>query len=243
MELWLFIIFLIFYEPLVGFFMYKRFKRNLKLNKEAKVRYYRFIMIGLWVPTLYIILLILFTELRFVDLGIGTVVVNTAQFDSWISYSVLGLGTLYFIYCLFIAIGYHYIPKIRKQIKEQKQKMNDSDISILLPVTNKEKKIWTYVSITTGITEEIIYRGFTIYALTELFPNLSTFLIIGISSILFGLAHTYQGISGVIRTSIVGFIFGLLYLVLGSIIPIIILHFLINFIAKLDEDHIQSQHT
>jgi membrane protease YdiL (CAAX protease family) len=105
-----------------------------------------------------------------------------------------------------------------------------------LPVTEKEKKVWIYVSLTAGITEEIIYRGFLLFALSFLFPDLSVWLVILLSSILFGLAHTYQGfVTGVVRTTIFGIVFSVLYMGLGSIVPLIILHFLIDYLAKLGD--------
>ena len=105
-----------------------------------------------------------------------------------------------------------------------------------MPVTNKEKKIWNFVSLTAGITEEIIYRGFLIFAFAYLFPDFSIWLVIILSSLLFGLAHTYQGFTtGVLRTTIFGVIFSILYIGIGSILPLIVIHFLIDYVAKLGE--------
>ncbi|MEH7379023.1 CPBP family intramembrane glutamic endopeptidase [Bacillus sp. JJ1533] len=106
----------------------------------------------------------------------------------------------------------------------------------MLPVTDKEKKIWNYVSLTAGITEEIIYRGFLIFALGYFFPGLSIGLVIILSSLMFGMAHTYQGfLTGVIRTTIFGLLFSILYIGIGSILPLIVFHFLIDYVAKLGD--------
>lgn len=69
---------------------------------------------------------------------------------------------------------------------------------------------------------------------------MSIWLIVLFSSLLFGLAHTYQGISGVVKTTIVGSIFSMLYIGLHSIIPIIIFHFLIDLVAKVGEPETQK---
>ncbi|WP_404328617.1 CPBP family intramembrane glutamic endopeptidase [Mesobacillus maritimus] len=82
---------------------------------------------------------------------------------------------------------------------------------------------------------EIIYRGFLIFSLTALFPSFSLWAVLIISSLLFGLAHTYQGFGNVIRTSLVGLFFAILYIVLGSIIPLIVLHFLIDYVGKIGD--------
>lgn len=94
---------------------------------------------------------------------------------------------------------------------------------------------------TPGVTEEIIYRGFLIFAFAFLFPHLSIWLIILLASLLFGLAHTYQGlITGVLRTTIFGMLFSILYIALGSILPLIVFHFLIAYFAKLGEKETES---
>ncbi|WP_231687023.1 CPBP family intramembrane glutamic endopeptidase [Bacillus sp. JCM 19034] len=108
----------------------------------------------------------------------------------------------------------------------------------ILPITKKERKLWTYVSLTAGVTEEIIYRGFLIFAFAFIFQDFSIWVIISLASLLFGLAHTYQGVMGVLRTTIIGMIFSILYLSLGSIFPLIILHFVIDYVAKLGEKEI-----
>ncbi len=91
---------------------------------------------------------------------------------------------------------------------------------------------WTLISITAGLTEEFQYRGFLSLALTQLFPALNLPLTAIICSIIFGLGHNYQGISGVVRTGLIGLFFYALYISTGSIIPGIILHFAIDLSAK-----------
>ncbi|MCM3600978.1 CPBP family intramembrane metalloprotease [Robertmurraya korlensis] len=92
------------------------------------------------------------------------------------------------------------------------------------------------MSWTAGITEEIIYRGFLIFALTQLFPSFSVWMVFILSSLLFGLAHTYQGFLNVIKTSLFGLFFAILYMGLDSIVPLMILHFLIDYVGKIGDD-------
>ncbi|MFH0345753.1 type II CAAX prenyl endopeptidase Rce1 family protein [Bacillus vallismortis] len=59
-------------------------------------------------------------------------------------------------------------------------------------------------------------------------------IIILLSSLLFGLAYTYQGLwQGVIRTSLVGALFPALYITVDSMNLLIILHFLVDYLAKI----------
>jgi len=123
----------------------------------------------------------------------------------------------------------------RLSVKYQQKLMDTKipqDILIFLPVTDGEKKLWTVISMTAGVAEEFLYRGFLSLALIQLIPIINLTLTALICSIIFGLAHSYQGVSGVIRTGLYGLLFHALYIATGSIIPGIILHFSIDLSAR-----------
>ncbi len=70
-----------------------------------------------------------------------------------------------------------------------------------------------FVIISAGLCEEIIFRGFLFNRL-KLFLGKSTkakYIIVLISSLIFGLPHLYQGLHGAIHATIVGIILGALY--------------------------------
>ncbi|MDF1507265.1 CPBP family intramembrane metalloprotease [Robertmurraya sp. DFI.2.37] len=233
---WLLILFTIVYEPIIGFFAFKKFKLGVRENQHRRVKFYQQTMLGLWIPSIFIFLLALFTELSFQDIGLTFPAINTESLGPLITYSVFVLAILYFIGLLYYSIGYQFSKKMRSKLREAKQKEWDNvHFSEILPITNAEKKLWNYVSLTAGITEEVIYRGFLIFAFSYLFPDLSIWFTVVLSSLLFGLAHTYQGIKGVLQTTVVGVIFSILYIGVGSILPLMLLHFLIDYVAKLGD--------
>lgn len=234
---WLVIIFTLVYEPIIGYYGFQKFKVDVRRNEHARLKYYKNISIGLWVPTVFILLLVVFTDLTLTDIGLSIPSINTDILGSLVTYSVFAIGLLYVCGILYYSIGYHVSDKIRTKLAKAKEKeWGESSLVDIMPVTAREKKVWNYVSLTAGVTEEIIYRGFLLLALTYLFPTLSIWLIIVISSLLFGLAHTYQGfLTGVVRTTIVGVLFSIIYIGIGSILPLIVLHFLIDYMAKLGE--------
>ena len=87
---------------------------------------------------------------------------------------------------------------------------------------------------TASIPEEIIYRGYLLGRLAELFGGdrraWAISLILG--SALFGLLHFYQGIGGIVITGFVGFLFGLVYLLVKRNLWVtIIAHGLIDTIS------------
>jgi membrane protease YdiL (CAAX protease family) len=48
------------------------------------------------------------------------------------------------------------------------------------------------------------------------------------STLLFGIAHVYQGWVGIIQTAITGIILGLLFLATGSLLLVIVVHALVD---------------
>lgn len=234
---WFIIIFALVYEPIVGYFAFQKFKVAVRKNGNARLKFYKNTILGLWVPTAFILLLVIFTELTLKDIGLLAPSINLDTLGVFVTASVFVAALVYLISTLYYFIGYHVSEKIKAKWMEAKQKgMEQASIEVMLPVTKQEKKAWNYVSLTAGITEEIIYRGFLIYAFSYLFPDLSIWLVLLLSSVLFGLAHSYQGFAaGILRTTFIGFIFAILYIGLGSIWPIIVLHFLIDYVAKLGD--------
>lgn len=235
---WIVIMFLLLYEPIVGYFAFQKFKKAVEVNENERIKYYTNTIIGLWVPTVFILLIVGLTDLTLKQIGLTMPKLNTEVLGSWVTYTGLGLGFLYLMLVLYYIVGYMCSDKIKQQLlKKKEEEWEKSEVSPIFPVTKKEKNLWNYVSLTAGITEEIIYRGFLIFAIGFLFPNLSILIVILIASILFGLAHTYQGFAmGVLRTTIFGILFSVLYISLDSIIPLILFHFLLDYIVKLGEE-------
>ena len=86
---------------------------------------------------------------------------------------------------------------------EQIQDNTAALVSILL-------RVWT----TVAFGEEVIGRVFLIDRFEAIFKGIpwNTHLSVILASILFGLAHAYQGVSGIILTATIGLIVSILYL-------------------------------
>ena len=151
-------------------------------------------MIGLWLPTLFIFLLVSLTGMNLRDIGIALPSIHTDTLGTVITYSILLIGLLYISLMAYYLVGYQVSRKVRTKFIEAKEKeLNAASYSDILPVTNIEKKLWNYVSLTAGVTEEIIYRGFLIFAFSYLFPDLSIWAVIVLSSfLLYSLPHSRQ---------------------------------------------------
>jgi len=86
--------------------------------------------------------------------------------------------------------------------------------------------------VSAALLEELIWRGFLINRLLALLTGNKTtvkILTLLISSVVFGLAHAYQGPAGMIKTGAIGFVFGAAYLFLGKDLwPLVLAHGLID---------------
>ncbi len=99
----------------------------------------------------------------------------------------------------------------------------------LLPGNPVEFAPYCALAVTAGVCEEFLYRGFAMAALSR--AGMAPWAVVTSSSILFGLAHAYQGKSGVAGTSLMGFVFGTSRLLWLSLIPVVIWHTTVDLVA------------
>jgi membrane protease YdiL (CAAX protease family) len=85
------------------------------------------------------------------------------------------------------------------------------------------------LAITAGLCEEFLYRGFAIAALSHV--GLPAWAVVLISSMLFGLAHSYQGRGGIVTTLIIGTILGSSRIAYDCLVPAIFWHGAVDVVA------------
>jgi len=101
---------------------------------------------------------------------------------------------------------------------------NDNSTQFLLPRGRVEKELWVVLSITAGICEEAVYRGYLqrqFIALTKSVP-----LGIVLSALVFGAAHSYQGLAQAMLIGTLGAMGGILAYWRRSVRPGMIGHVL-----------------
>jgi membrane protease YdiL (CAAX protease family) len=69
-----------------------------------------------------------------------------------------------------------------------------------------------------------LFRGFLLRYLHAFPWGIDVTQALLLSSIIFALQHLYQGWGGVLGSTVIGFVFGLLYLLSGSLLLPIIIH-------------------
>ncbi|PYU40038.1 MAG: hypothetical protein DMG54_24650 [Acidobacteria bacterium] len=99
----------------------------------------------------------------------------------------------------------------------------------LLPQSTVELLPYLALAITAGLCEEFLYRGFVMAVLVRV--GLPSGAVLLISSVLFGLAHSYQGRGGVVMTLFVGLILGTSRMAYDSLVPAIFWHAAVDVVA------------
>jgi uncharacterized protein len=99
----------------------------------------------------------------------------------------------------------------------------------VLPHGSVEFVPYCALALTAGVCEEFLYRGFVMGALTR--AGLYPWAVVVISSVLFGLAHSYQGRSGVVGTALLGLLFGIARLAFQSLLPVMVWHSAVDVAA------------
>ncbi len=92
---------------------------------------------------------------------------------------------------------------------------------LLVPRNGSELARFNVLSVTAGLVEEILWRGFLIWYLGQFMPVWAAAII---SAIGFGVAHGYQGLANIPRVTLVGAVFAGLFVLTGSLWLPIILH-------------------
>lgn len=108
-------------------------------------------------------------------------------------------------------------------LEEVRRKL--SRLERMMPRAPGELSAFYRLSITAGICEEVLYRGFLIWYLSHVFGLIPSVIV---AAAIFGLGHAYQGPRGVLTTGLVGAFFGAVYAIAGSLFVPMLMHALMD---------------
>jgi membrane protease YdiL (CAAX protease family) len=103
----------------------------------------------------------------------------------------------------------------------QRIKTSFAKLTRLMPGNGNELSRFYGLSVTAGIVEEILWRGFLIWYFSQYLPLWAAVVLV---TLFFALAHAYQGWSHLPPIILVGAAFAGLYLLTGSIWLSVLLH-------------------
>jgi membrane protease YdiL (CAAX protease family) len=107
----------------------------------------------------------------------------------------------------------------------------EPNVAFLLPQGLAEQITWVLVATAAGFGEEIVFRGYLQRQLTALLGNIP--LAIAVQTVLFGVAHAYQGGTALATTGTIGLLLGLLAWWRGNIRACVVAHITIDLLGGL----------
>jgi len=186
-------------------------RRKLYLSNSLMLGIAGSIILGLW----------LFKQRSFDALGF-----RLPQLEN----QYITVSTLIIVFIIGYALDLYTSAKKMNSLKESETWFESSSF---LPEKIKELPSYIVLCLCAGIFEEIIYRGFMVTYFLPLMGNENDipWMAIFAPSVLFSLAHTYQGWSAVIKIFIFSLLLGIIFILTKSIYPTMVLHFLIDLIG------------
>ena len=187
---------------------------------RSRARFYRRSMIEPWLLTLAVLSWWQWSGRSAMAVGLGV----PGGWAFWIG-SIVAIG-------LAIVLG-RQVAAVRSSAEARAQvlKQFGGVPALLVPRGGRERRLWVGLSLTAGLCEEVLYRGFLIWYLMTLLPGMAAALL---AAIVFGVAHQYLGWGvGVLRATIVGVVLGVAYLVTGTLWVPIALHAILDVTSGL----------
>ena len=116
-----------------------------------------------------------------------------------------------------------------------------------LPTRNSELPEYFLLCFSAGVFEEIVYRGYLINYCWYLFEgsNYQQMIAVLLPALAFSIAHFYQGAKAVLKIFFLAVFFGYLFIYSGSLLIVMILHFLVDAVGglltrKYMEEHVEE---
>jgi len=199
--------------PVLGI---KEFDLLVKLvrgeGRHVRVRFYRWVMSYEWFLTLALLA-------WWFALGRGAGSLGLLpEADQWQWLVVVGGLSASFL-----------LTQQMNQVLENREQLNgvreDLDgmgkLELMAPRDNEEQRVFLFLSLTAGVCEEILYRGFLMYVFTGAVGRWPALILV---AVVFGLAHGFQGRNGMLKAAAAGLVLGLVAVFSGSLLTGMVLH-------------------
>jgi uncharacterized protein len=215
-DFWLIFLFLGVVVPWRGYVRLKKLLAMPQVTSMEKVTLYGATIAFQWIATAMVAWRALARGMTLQQLGLAS-----QRMDRIIIAAVAGaaiIGTLHWL-------------NLRRTAKLQApavEKMK-AIAARILPVSTVELLPYSALAMTAGLCEEFLYRGFVMAVLLR--SGWASWLVVLVSSILFGLAHAYQGRSGIVGTALLGLLFSVSRLAYDSLVPVMVWHAMVDLVA------------
>ena len=185
-------------------------------SKNARLRYYPLEIVPLWALALGVIALWLTTGRPWGALLLGP----SAPWRLALGFALAGAY-------VWLTLSQRRAVLARPEILLKLVKTL-GEVQPLLPRTGAERRGFATLSITAGICEELLFRGFVLWCATKWTGPVGGFLI---SSLSFGLMHIYLGPRNLPKAAIAGIVFYIMAMTSGSLVPAMICHCVADLVS------------
>lgn len=154
-------------------------------------------------------------------LGFATAEENGKSYPWWL---IILLILLYVMDILHSLLSPDELQQTKEQLETQ---------TPFMPTLWKEMPAYFLMCVSAGICEEIVFRGFLVNFFKSVFtgfPSPAAWALIT-PSLIFAVAHYYQGIKAVFKILVLSMLFGLIFWITGSLYIVMLLHFLIDLFS------------
>jgi uncharacterized protein len=220
-------VYLVVGEPFVGYVLHRRFEGRLRTDPAARRSFYRRLLVLEW--GLALIALVVWGAAP----GVGAAEVGLVLPQRWpgpVSWlAVAAMLVLVLVSTRALRSGALAGPPPEALRRTRPGEARHAEppgaaTLALLPRSRSERHLFALVGVTAGVCEEWLYRGFFLAVVVALAPGLPAVVLVLVAAAAFGLAHAYQGTTGILTTGVLGGVLAGVYLATGSLLLPVLLH-------------------
>ncbi len=215
---WAFVAVLAVAMPLVSAFYTVPKLRALapEVQHAIRPRVYGQVMVSQWLFAAAALHVVLLRDYTWVDIGLGQP--DPMKF----------LHGMLLVLAIGIAVYYMRRKLMAQEDGAEQVREALHKLEWMIPRGEHQRRLWWAVSGHAGWGEELFYRGYLFALLSSMMPPAAAAVV---STALFGAAHFYQGVRGIVLTTLMGAVFMGLYMVSGSLVVPMLAHALYDIHA------------
>lgn len=203
--------------PIHGYIKTGSLHKQLAEDPSTLAGFYYQTILTLWLIAGAVIALWLWLERPIIDIGLVHAP-TTALLAAWAVVVAISLGLFWQAYRA--GSSTEAAQSIMRQLD------GETGVDAVMPKTPQQYRLFQMVSLTAGVTEEIIYRGYLIWFFTAYMPMPAA---AAASLVVFIAGHLYQrSFKALVQVAGLGLALTLVYVMSGSIFPAILLHAVID---------------
>jgi membrane protease YdiL (CAAX protease family) len=222
-------VYLVVGEPAVGHVLHRRFEGRLRSEPGARRSFYGRLLVLEWGLALLALLVWLSSP------GVGAAQVGLRWPQEWpgtVTWVVVLLVVAFVAFSTRALRGGALLEtggQARRRPGDGRHSEPPGHATLaVLPRTPAERRLFTVVGVTAGVCEEWLYRGFFLAVVAAVAGGLPTGVLVFVAAVAFGLAHVYQGTTGIVATGLLGGVMASIYLQTGSLLLPVLLHAVID---------------